>query len=69
MKHYNYGEQDFIPCRFCGNQAVDIHHIDPKGMGGRKGADVIENLVALCRTHHEDAHSSKITKEELRNLL
>jgi 5-methylcytosine-specific restriction endonuclease McrA len=54
MRHFGYGEQDFIPCEVCASRAVDIHHIDARGMGGdpNKTKDVIENLQALCRTCH-----------------
>jgi hypothetical protein len=31
---------------------IDIHHIDARGMGGRKSADKIENLMALTRELH-----------------
>lgn len=64
-----YTVADFIPCRKCGAPSNDIHHIQPKGMGGRKNADVIENLIALCRDCHNKAHDNKISKEELFNIL
>jgi len=47
-----YKNTDFIPCEVCGRQAVDIHHIKARGMGGSKDKDVIENLQALCRPCH-----------------
>lgn len=45
---------DFIPCEVCGKRAVDIHHIDARGMGGdpQGGKDVIGNLMGLCRRCH-----------------
>lgn len=45
---------DFTPCEICTKKAVDIHHIDSRGMGGdpTKSKDVIENLMALCRECH-----------------
>ena len=43
---------DFIPCEVCGRQAVDIHHIKARGMGGSNDKDVIENLMALDRECH-----------------
>ena len=49
MKFFGYDTSDFIPCELCGNRAADIHHIDSRKMGGTKGKDVIENLMALCR--------------------
>jgi hypothetical protein len=36
-----------------GLPAVDIHHIESRGMGGSKNADRIENLMALTREEHE----------------
>ena len=68
---YGYNEADHIPCEIClhhfdmFNVAVDIHHISPKGMGGKAGKDKIENLIALCRKCHEDCHKSVYTKEYL----
>lgn len=52
MKHFGYGVEDFIPCEVCGTRAVDIHHIDCRGMGGSKRKDTIDNLMALCRPCH-----------------
>lgn len=43
---------DFIECEVCKGKAVDIHHIDCRGMGGSKEKDTIENLMALCRNCH-----------------
>ena len=59
MKHFNYGIDDFIGCEACGARAVDIHHIERRGMGGSKTKDVIENLAALCRECHMYAESDK----------
>ena len=59
LEHFGYEEGDFIPCTTCGAQAVDIHHISPRGMGGSKLKDFIENLAALCRTCHNKAESNK----------
>lgn len=49
-----YYDTDWIECEVidCKAQAVDIHHIECKGMGGSKQKDYIENLQALCRHHH-----------------
>jgi hypothetical protein len=46
------GIDDFVPCEICGKRAVDIHHINGRG----KGKDMISNLMALCRVHHNAAH-------------
>ncbi len=39
-------------CELCGKVAVDIHHIEARGMGGSDKKDVLENLMALCRHCH-----------------
>jgi len=61
FKYFDYGEQDIVPCEACGSPAVDIHHIF-----GRVGedSDSIDNLMALCRKHHERAHKD-ISKETM----
>ena len=59
MKHFNYGIDDFIGCTVCNARAVDIHHIERRGIGGSKNKDYIENLVALCRKCHDKAESSR----------
>jgi predicted restriction endonuclease len=64
LQHFSYGEQDMIPCEICGSRAVDIHHIRGRG----KGKDVIENLMGLCRDHHNQAHADKISKTELQEI-
>ena len=68
INHFGYTLADFIPCEICGGQAVDIHHIEPKGMGGSKTKDYIENLIAVCRKHHEDCHNSKDFNETAKNI-
>ena len=52
LGYFGYVQDDFIPCEVCGSRAVDIHHIDCRGMGGSKKSDEIENLMALCRGCH-----------------
>lgn len=53
--YFDYKVQSEIMCEACGAPANDIHHIHGRG----KDKDVIENLIALCRKHHEMAHASK----------
>ena len=61
---------DFIPCEVCGAQAVDIHHIQPRGMGGSKTRDTPDNLIAMCRPcHHEADFGTKLPKEYLKQLV
>lgn len=66
LDYFNYGIEDFIPCEVCGSRAVDIHHIDCRGMGGSKKADTIENLMALCRYCHVVMGDTKTHLEYLK---
>jgi hypothetical protein len=34
LQEMGYDETDWIPCEVCNRQAVDIHHIEARGMGG-----------------------------------
>lgn len=63
LQHHGFGEQDFIPCRYCGARAVDIHHLVFKSHGGK---DTPENLIALCREHHDKAHREPEFNEQLK---
>tara|TARA_R100000657_G_C4681874_1_gene131240 strand:- start:818 stop:1141 length:324 start_codon:yes stop_codon:yes gene_type:complete len=60
MDFFEYAEQDFIPCEMCGDKAVDVHHIERRGMGGSLTKDYIENLVGLCRYCHMQAENDNI---------
>lgn len=53
LKAEGYGIQDIILCEKCGSVAVDIHHIKYKSQGGTDDRD---NLIALCRDCHNEAH-------------
>jgi 5-methylcytosine-specific restriction endonuclease McrA len=58
--------QPFL-CEWCWKSyCADVHHIEEKGMGGRKGADTKENLIAVCRHCHDLAHQSLISKTDLK---
>lgn len=54
LKAFGYDKEDFIPSELSGEKAVDIHHIECKGMGGDQtgSKDRIENLQALTRQEH-----------------
>jgi 5-methylcytosine-specific restriction endonuclease McrA len=66
LKGMGYDTTDWIPCEVCQSKAVDIHHIEARGMGGSKHADTIENLMALCRTcHHEADFGTNLKKDYL----
>jgi 5-methylcytosine-specific restriction endonuclease McrA len=67
FEHYGYDISDFIPCEICGAKAVDIHHIDARGMGGTN-KDNINNLMALCRKCHIYYGDKKEFKDYLKNI-
>ncbi len=70
MKFFGYCKDDVIPCEICNGVSVDVHHIDARGMGGRPdhSADKIENLIALCRDHHDTYGDVKDMKPYLRMI-
>jgi hypothetical protein len=45
-------------CSLCGKPA-DLHHVDAIGMGGdrNKTIHIGRRAIALCRTHHDEAHA------------
>ena len=68
MEFFDYVIDDFIPCEVCGQRAVDVHHIDPRGMGGSKTKDYIENLVGLCRKHHNQCERYDDFNQEVKQI-
>ena len=74
MKHFDYVLDDFIGCEVCGNRAVDIHHIVPRGGGFKEILGVndfvnnIQNLVALCRGCHIKAEQSREFNKEVKKI-
>ena len=68
LTYFGYDETDFIPCEVCNKQAVDIHHIEAKGMGGSKTKDNIENIMALCRDCHIKYGDKKQYKDFLKQI-
>ena len=52
LEYFDLSGQEFIQCECCDKPAVDIHHIQARGMGGSQQKDRIENLMALCRLCH-----------------
>lgn len=68
LDHFGYSGDEFIPCEVCGARAVDIHHIDCRGMGGSKKKDEIGNIMAVCRQCHLDYGDKKDKIDFLRNI-
>jgi 5-methylcytosine-specific restriction endonuclease McrA len=65
---FGYGMDSWMPCEICGSGAVDVHHIDARGMGGRDSADEIENLMGVCRQCHIEYGDKKQHKDMLREV-
>ena len=69
LEYFDYTVADFIPCEYCKKKAVDVHHLTFKKMGGSKKLDFIENLVALCRECHNNAHNQKDFNNKLKGIV
>lgn len=41
------------------NGGLDVHHIKSRGSGG---GDTDDNLILLCRFHHQMAHNGSLKK-------
>ena len=54
LAFFGYKVQEDVSCEICGCPAIDINHIEARGMGGNPNGDKdrIENLMAMCREHH-----------------
>lgn len=70
INFFGYDISDTIPCECCQARATDIHHINARGMGGNPtgSKDVIENLMALCRTCHVEYGDIKEFKPYLQHI-
>lgn len=52
LKELSRDETDFIPCEICGAKGTEIHHIMARSKF-RELLDDIRNLMAICRSCHE----------------
>lgn len=69
MDYFGYDISDTIICEICQKAvAVDIHHIEARGIGGSRNKDVIENLMAVCRACHVSYGDLKEYKEPLKKI-
>jgi 5-methylcytosine-specific restriction endonuclease McrA len=57
-------ERDEDTCQLCGKRAVEVHHIVPAGMGGKR-VNELYNMLCLCDECHKLAHRSRKTRERL----
>jgi hypothetical protein len=53
LQRFGYDSMDTVISEITGQKAVDINHLDPRGMGGSKEKDLPENLMALTRYEHD----------------
>ena len=65
FKKLGFGDQDLPLCENCGSKSNDIHHLTFKSLGGKNN---IENLMALCRKCHNEAHSNRCFNNRLRKI-
>jgi 5-methylcytosine-specific restriction endonuclease McrA len=68
LQYFGLTIADFVSCEVCQSKAVDIHHIEARGMGGSKSKDEIENLMALCRNCHEKFGDKKQYMKYLKDI-
>jgi len=66
MDFFGYTKGDYIPSEMSGAPCQAVHHISPRGMGGSKTKDYIENLVGLTHVEHDKAESDKSYNEQVR---
>lgn len=64
----------FLPCEVCGGVAQDVHHVEPRSHFGKTRKheqDAFNNLVALCRSCHDQAHGvdSRDWKDKLKEII
>lgn len=62
MKRRKSGKCEFPECDSYRCGYVDPHHIKTRGSGG---GDTDENVIGLCRKHHDAAHAGRISKPVL----
>lgn len=72
--YFALGEQDLVVDEYewvvngIMVRASDIHHIDPRGMGGSKSKDYIENLIALSRENHDRAEDKTLLPSTIQSV-
>ena len=67
-------ERDYHCCRVCAmagvinSRELSVHHITPIAADYDRRLDE-DNLITLCRFHHEQAERGSIKARELRRIL
>lgn len=58
--------RDHNRCKLCGTSAwTEVHHIVYRSQGGGEEPD---NLITLCKLHHDAAHAGKIGRRYLQSF-
>jgi 5-methylcytosine-specific restriction endonuclease McrA len=65
MEYHGIQGDEWWPCENCSQTGNQVHHLIPRGMGGSKERDYIENLIGLCFDCHEKAERKILTREYL----
>jgi predicted CXXCH cytochrome family protein len=48
-------------CEFCGEKAIEVHHVQYPKNGDK---DSLDNLVAVCKKHHDLCHGIRKSKNK-----
>jgi hypothetical protein len=69
ITHFQYESAEELICEVTGfkGKIVEIHHIDPRGMGGRTSVDRMDNLMALHPAIHRWAEDNPLAKGWFKN--
>ncbi|MBQ9013590.1 MAG: HNH endonuclease [Bacilli bacterium] len=67
LERYYWLEEDLPTCFVCGKETkLEKCHLIPKVLGG---TDEVDNLVLLCRKHHQKAPNTSFTKDIMLNWI
>jgi len=61
-------ERDEGACQDCGVAAAEVHHVVRRGYWGKNAkqrGEVVENLICLCWSHHQGAHTKEAQRRHL----
>lgn len=59
LDFFGFKDQSDCFCEICGTIAIEVHHIEARGMGGTNAAEDINNLMAVCRACHVEYGDKK----------
>lgn len=59
-------KRDNFKCVFCGEPAVDAHHIIERRLFGKNGGYALENGASVCEKHHIMCETTEISLQQVR---